>query len=204
MLFQNPVVEQGGSGDEVINFCQKYFTDVDTDPFRSRLPMPLDGFVSHVERTANAVRDTLREYWITAASAKLRLYLATMREDGAFATMAEENGAMAPAAVEVGGSGLPGADDGTRAFDQWFEQTNGPGMKFGDGAGGPGAGSAGSSIGGKQLLQQLDADKVLGDDAAAKELAESAGEAMTEQTVLNTAAMLMSQQLRSNCESSTG
>ena len=68
-------------GGEVLTFSQKFFTDVETDQFRSRLPMTLDGFVSHIERTANATRDTLREYWITSAAAKLRLFLATMREE---------------------------------------------------------------------------------------------------------------------------
>ena len=43
-------------GGEVLTFSQKFFTDVETDQFRSRLPMTLDGFVSHIERTANATR----------------------------------------------------------------------------------------------------------------------------------------------------
>ena len=185
--------------DEVVTFSQQYFTDVQTNEFRQRLPLPLDAFVSHVERTANAVRDTMREYWISAAAAKLRLFLANMQDEDAFAAVAavdpDKNrapplgsaGAMDGAALD--GTGGVGEED-MRGFDQWFEQTNGPGADGGAG------GISGSS---KQLLNEGSAGS---NNEQGSPSRNGTGDFMTEMTVLNTASMLMSKQLRSCCEDS--
>ena len=52
------------------------FTDVNTPRFKSRLPIPLEEFVSQIDRHTDEVRDGLVEYWISAAGVKLKAYVA--------------------------------------------------------------------------------------------------------------------------------
>ena len=62
-------------------YSELLFTDVNLPHFRSKLPLTLEEFGSHVERHSDEIREALMEFWLTAAGAKLKSYLA-MTDNG--------------------------------------------------------------------------------------------------------------------------
>eukprot|EP01041_Mallomonas_annulata_P000989 gene989-1935_t len=57
------------------SYCDIMFTDVSMSHFKARLPVTLEDFTSHIDRHCDEIRDGLIEYWLTAAGTKLKAYV---------------------------------------------------------------------------------------------------------------------------------
>lgn len=62
-------------------YNQLLLVDVSQPKFRSRLPLSLDDFATHVESFSKDVRDALAEYWLISAGGKLSNFISQLRSE---------------------------------------------------------------------------------------------------------------------------
>jgi hypothetical protein len=63
------------------NYNELLFVDVNQPKFRSKLPLSLDDFATHIEGFSKDVREALIEYWLIAAAGKISTFISNMNAD---------------------------------------------------------------------------------------------------------------------------
>ncbi|GMI35271.1 hypothetical protein TeGR_g2362, partial [Tetraparma gracilis] len=170
-----------GEEDRPPTYAELSFTNVGKREFRSKLPLTIEHFAGGVEKTANAVREALRECWVSAAASILGRHTADMSDEPAAAP-----GAPAPPGPgqdlnqpSVDGS-VESLDSGLQ-YDQWEQSAYGEKQRQG-----------------RALLDERVAAENL--DGALPPLPPDGGEpapaASRKQGIFDAAATLMSRQLR--------
>lgn len=163
------------------SYCDLLLVDVSQPKFRSRLPMALDDFSSHVEGFSKDIRDGLTEYWLITAGGKLSNYISNMSDSSIVDESKNDNDSVG-VEYTVDEEDRDDESAGSGLFKKFKEKNYGKSMMN------------------RMALEGL--DKAGDSSAGAGKVASQPRRPNKAEKIVDTAVVLMSKQLRNTCENS--